>query len=233
MGAVFRGRRWTGEVYSPELAKVHPERDWVLTRIIWLSGAVPGFNRFGSVDTMSRYIYIHGTPDDQPMGVPASHGCIRMRNADVDALFARLKPGIEVNIVAPEVDWCVYPVTSKRPSLGFGDTTLRGPLSPVTPDVLVGRQFALWQEQGRCGGLGGLTPGGAIWLQLSDQGVKEAERLLAVLAKEARILGWQHMDILTAKAPTPDWEQASGRVDSEIGRLYRYRLALHDASSPA
>ena len=99
-GAVFRGRRPTGEVWSPELAAQHPERDWILSRILWLSGCEPGFNRLGKVDTMRRYIYIHGTPNDQPMGVPLSHGCVRMRNADVIELFERVPVGTEVLIHA-------------------------------------------------------------------------------------------------------------------------------------
>lgn len=86
-GAVFRGRRPTGEVWSPELAEAHPGRDWILSRILWLSGKEPGRNRLGNCDSMRRYIYIHGTPDNEPMGEPRSHGCIRMRNDDVIALF--------------------------------------------------------------------------------------------------------------------------------------------------
>ncbi|NGP52806.1 L,D-transpeptidase [Thioalkalivibrio sp. XN8] len=96
--AVLVGRRPTGETWSPELAAACPERDWILSRILWLSGLEPGRNRLGSVDTMRRYIYIHGTPDNQPMGVPASHGCIRMRNADVIELFELTPAGTEVLI---------------------------------------------------------------------------------------------------------------------------------------
>ena len=98
-GAVFRGRRPTGEVWTPELAARFPERDWILSRILWLSGCEPGRNRLGAVDTMRRYIYIHGTPDDQPMGVPLSHGCIRMRNRDVIELFERVPVGTDVDIM--------------------------------------------------------------------------------------------------------------------------------------
>ncbi len=98
MGTVFVGRRPTGEIWSPELARNQPGRDWILTRILWLSGLEPGRNRLGAVDTMRRYIYIHGTPDDQPVGVPASHGCIRMRNDDVVELFELAPVGTEVLI---------------------------------------------------------------------------------------------------------------------------------------
>lgn len=98
IGAVFVGRRLTGEIYSPELATAHPDRDWILTRIMWLSGLEPGFNRLGEVDTMRRFIYIHGCPDSEPMGIPVSHGCIRMRNMDVVALFDQITPGTPVLI---------------------------------------------------------------------------------------------------------------------------------------
>ena len=87
LNAVFRARRPTGEVYSDALAAAFPGRDWILTRILWLSGLEPGFNRFGAADSMRRFIYIHGTPDTEPMGAPASHGCIRMRAAPLMALF--------------------------------------------------------------------------------------------------------------------------------------------------
>lgn len=89
-GTVFRGRRPTGEVWSQALAQAFPERDWILSRIMWLSGKELGRNRLGSCDTMRRYIYIHGTPDSEPMGEPRSHGCIRMRNADVIELFEQI-----------------------------------------------------------------------------------------------------------------------------------------------
>ncbi len=97
-GTVFSGRRVTGEIYSPQLAARHPNRDWILTRILWLSGLEVGRNRLGNVDTMRRFIYIHGTPDSNPMGVAASHGCIRMRNTDVITLFDRVVCGTPVDI---------------------------------------------------------------------------------------------------------------------------------------
>lgn len=86
-GAVLRGRRWTGEIWTPVLHAQFPGRDWILTRILWLSGCEPGFNRLGPVDTFRRYIYLHGTPDSEPMGVALSHGCVRLRNADLLHLF--------------------------------------------------------------------------------------------------------------------------------------------------
>lgn len=95
---VFVGRRPTGEMYSPELLAKFPDRDWILTRILWLSGCEVGFNRLGQVDTMRRYIYIHGSPDSVEMGKPASIGCIRMNNKDIIDLFERVYPGVQVNI---------------------------------------------------------------------------------------------------------------------------------------
>ena len=97
--AVFVRRRPTGEIYTPELGAQFPRRDWILTRILWLSGCEPGFNRLGSSDTMRRYIYIHGTPDSVPLGVPGSIGCIRMRNADLIELFDLVPAGTEVDII--------------------------------------------------------------------------------------------------------------------------------------
>ncbi|MDQ2068275.1 L,D-transpeptidase [Natronospira bacteriovora] len=98
IGAVFVGRRPTGEICDEACFARQPERDWILTRILWLSGLEPGRNRFGTVDSMRRFIYIHGTPDAFPMGVPLSKGCIRMRNEAVVELFDRVSPGTLVTI---------------------------------------------------------------------------------------------------------------------------------------
>ncbi|HAQ50505.1 MAG TPA: L,D-transpeptidase [Gammaproteobacteria bacterium] len=98
INTVFVGRRPTGEYYSSELARSYPDRDWILSRIIWLSGTERNYNRLGDVDTMQRYIYIHGSPDTCPMGEPLSHGCIRMHNDDVIQLFALCHPGMPVII---------------------------------------------------------------------------------------------------------------------------------------
>jgi hypothetical protein len=97
-GAVLVARRPTGEVWSRQLAAKYPDRDWILSRILWLSGVESGRNRLGQVDSMRRFIYIHGTPDTEPMGIPASHGCIRMRNTDVIDLFNRVCAGTRVDI---------------------------------------------------------------------------------------------------------------------------------------
>lgn len=98
LNTVFVGRRPTGEIYDAELAARHPKRDWILTRILWLTGLEPGRNRGGECDTLRRFVYIHGCPDTAPMGVPLSHGCIRMRNRDVWDLFERVAVGDRVCI---------------------------------------------------------------------------------------------------------------------------------------
>ncbi|HVS25849.1 MAG TPA: L,D-transpeptidase [Burkholderiales bacterium] len=98
VNTVFVERRPTGEVYTPELARLYPDRDWILTRILWLSGCEIGFNRLGNVDTMRRCIYIHGSPDTVAMGKPGSIGCIRMRNSDLIELFDGVSPGTPVEI---------------------------------------------------------------------------------------------------------------------------------------
>ena len=100
INSVFVRRRPTGEIFTPELGNQFPARDWILTRILWLSGCECGFNRLGQVDTMRRFIYIHGSPDSVAMGVPGSHGCVRMRNSDMLDLFERVEPGTAVLIEA-------------------------------------------------------------------------------------------------------------------------------------
>ena len=97
--AVFVGREPTGELYHPELREQFPDRDWILTRILWLSGCEAGKNKGGNVDSYDRYIYIHGGPDDLAMGVPGSRGCVRMRNADMIELFDLVDTETGVNIV--------------------------------------------------------------------------------------------------------------------------------------
>lgn len=98
--AVLVRRRPTGEIWSPAFGAANPERDWILTRILWLSGTEPGYNRLGAVDTMRRYIYLHGSPDTVAMGTPRSIGCVRMRNADIVELFDLVPCYTPVDIVA-------------------------------------------------------------------------------------------------------------------------------------
>ncbi len=99
LNAVFVGRRPTGEIYSPELSRRFPERDWILTRIIWLTGEEPGKNRGGCRDSLRRFIYIHGTPASEALGVPRSHGCVRMHNSEIIELFDRVSNGTPVEII--------------------------------------------------------------------------------------------------------------------------------------
>ena len=96
--AAFKSREPTGEIWTPELDAANPGRDWILTRILWLEGLEPGKNQGGTVDTHHRYIYVHGTHEEHKIGTPASHGCIRMKNADVAELFGLVKVGTEVRI---------------------------------------------------------------------------------------------------------------------------------------
>ena len=95
---VFVGRQPTGETYTPELGRTNPDRDWVLSRILWLSGKETGKNLGGDVDTRERYIYLHGCPDNVDFELPGSHGCIRLRNRDIVALFDLVESGTEVTI---------------------------------------------------------------------------------------------------------------------------------------
>ncbi|MFA9485497.1 L,D-transpeptidase [Moraxella haemolytica] len=104
VGAVFVGRRFTGEIYDDKLGRAYSDRDWILSRILWLKGTEDGYNLGKTADGMvcdthARYIYIHGTPDTEPMGVPMSHGCVRMRNSDVVRLYDMVGVGTPVLIV--------------------------------------------------------------------------------------------------------------------------------------
>ncbi len=90
INAIFRARQPTGERATVELAPRHLDEDLVTSRIIWLAGLEEGVNRGPGVDSFERYIYIHGTPEEGLIGQPASHGCIRMKNADIIELFDQL-----------------------------------------------------------------------------------------------------------------------------------------------
>lgn len=98
LNTVFVRRRPTGEVWTPALHDAYPGRDWILTRILWLSGCERGFNRMGDVDTMRRYIYIHGSHELAEMGKPGSIGCVRMRGPDILELFDLVPPFTPVDI---------------------------------------------------------------------------------------------------------------------------------------
>lgn len=99
VNSVFVARKWTGEIYSQALQAQFPLRDWILTRILQLEGLEPGFNQGGNVDSLNRFIYIHGTPDDTVLGTPGSHGCIRMCNQDIIAFSNWATINMPVNIV--------------------------------------------------------------------------------------------------------------------------------------
>ncbi|PZR76147.1 MAG: hypothetical protein DLM73_03360 [Chthoniobacterales bacterium] len=94
VGAVFRNRRFTGEIIKPNA----PGRDPVITRIIWLRGL-----QASNEHAFSRCIYIHGTPEEKTIGRPASYGCIRMKSSDVAALYAQLPLGTIVEIVSDKL----------------------------------------------------------------------------------------------------------------------------------
>jgi hypothetical protein len=98
LNTVFVGRRPTGEIFSEELAKAYPDRDWILTRILWLTGVEPAVNRFGACDTLKRFIYIHGTAEEELLGQPVSHGCIRMGNSDMIELYNAVSNNTLVSI---------------------------------------------------------------------------------------------------------------------------------------
>ena len=93
---IFKGRRPTGKIFNKK--DNNQSGDWILTRILWLSGLEIEKNRLGDVDTMQRYIYIHGVPDHYKLGIPRSIGCVNMYNEDIIDLFNRVEVGTEVNI---------------------------------------------------------------------------------------------------------------------------------------
>jgi hypothetical protein len=87
-GTVFKSRQVIGHTSQPEFADAK-----ITTRILWLEGLEPGFNRDSSVDSHARYIYIHGTADQSSIGQPTSCGCIHLADADLIPLFDLLPSG--------------------------------------------------------------------------------------------------------------------------------------------
>ena len=244
-GAALTGRRPTGEICTIEHLAQQPERDWILSRILWLSGCQPGFNRLGDCDTMARYIYIHGTPDEEPMGVPLSHGCIRMRNADVIELFERVPIGAEVLIVPQAAeDPATFPLVQLDWRKG------RAALSLVRQTVFVEEQgvpveieldaadasathFLIWDWQGQPVACARLLPegkGGRMAVLPHWRGQGLGERLLAAVIAEARRRGWFELRAAAqaqvtgfyAKAgfePVGDPFEAAG-IDHQMMRLF-------------
>jgi len=102
LGQVFAARRATTRVLPPQAWRARGGDDCILTRILRLAGLEPGVNRGPAIDTFARFIYIHGTNHEQALGRPASHGCIRMANRDIAALF---------DFVARKPVWCVIEPT--------------------------------------------------------------------------------------------------------------------------
>lgn len=199
---VFKGRRPTGELWTPKFAAAHPGRDWILTRILWLSGREPGKNRLGDVDTMRRFIYIHGTPDTEPMGVPVSHGCIRMRNDDIIDLFERVPPCTAVDIVEYAV------IRGNWTTLGRAAMTVRervfvreqGVPAEIERDELdaTSTHVVAFGLQGETIGTGRLLPDGhigrlAVMKKWRDKGVGAA--LFESLLQLAAAAGMERLEL--------------------------------------
>lgn len=208
---VFKRRRPTGEIWSPELAAQFPDRDWILTRILWLSGTEPGKNRLGNVDTMRRCIYIHGSPDTVPMGTPGSIGCVRMRNEDIielfdqtsiytpldivefslasgtwDALGALAKPVREAVFVVEqgvplELEWDEYDAVSLHVVARDSNGTVIG-TGRLLPDGHIGRLAVLANWRGK-------DVGRALMERLIDEAAKKQQQAL-LLHAQVQALGF-------------------------------------------
>lgn len=197
---VFVGRRPTGETWSPELAEQFPERDWVLTRILWLSGKEPGRNRLGEVDTMRRYIYLHGCPDSAPMGTPGSHGCVRMKNCDVIELFDLVPAYTPVDIVEFGVEaggWSELGDEARVVRDAVFVEEQRVPLDmEMDEHDAASRHVVARDNDGNAIGTGRLLPDGhigrmAVLADWRGKGVGRA--LLERLLEEARLQGHAHL----------------------------------------
>lgn len=216
---VFRGRRPTGETWSPELARTQPDRDWILTRILWLSGSEPGRNRLGRRDTMRRYIYLHGAPDETDFGSPGSHGCIRMRNADIVELFDLTPAYTRVDIDDFSLatgDWNRLGAAagSVRESVFIVEQGVPSALERDANDA-DSRHVLAWDASGRAVGTGRLLPDGhigrmAVLPAWRGQGMGRA--LLERLLDEAAAIGMGQL-VLNAQLPACGFYRRFGFVE--------------------
>lgn len=232
-GTVFVGRRPTGEIWNAALHATHPGRDWILSRILWLSGKEPGRNRLGAVDTMARHIYIHGTPDSENLGEPCSRGCVRMNNEDIVALFDQVTPGTSVSLV----EYALTP--GPWQALGTEAGRIREQVfvmeQGVPPDLEYDgidphcTHALAVDAKGQAIGTGRLLPDGhigrmAVLPPWRDQGVGGA--LLETLMHEARV---RHMDrvMLNAQQAAVGFYQRFGFT--EVGETFMEAGIPHQA----
>ena len=216
VNAVFRGRRATGEIWTPALHEQFPDRDWILTRILWLSGCQPGLNRLGQVDTMRRYIYIHGTPELTRLGHPGSHGCVRMDNGQLIELFDRVATYTPVNIVEFSL------MAGNWPAMGKQALPIREKVFVEEQGVPVEMELDEFDPQSRhvlalgpdgaAIGTGRLLPDGhigrlAVLPEWRGKGVGQA--LMDKLLDEATEVG-QHQLALHAQCQATDFYRAFG-----------------------
>ncbi len=217
---VFVKRRPTGEMWTPQVGEQNPGRDWMLTRILWLSGREPGFNRLGSLDTMRRYIYIHGSPDSAEMGKPGSIGCIRMRNRDVIELFDRVPiytPVVIVEYQIEEGDWSVLAAAARqvREQVFIVEQKVPVALEWDANDA-VSRHVVAYDATGTPIGTGRLLPDGhigrmAVLPAWRGKGVGRA--LLERLLESAQIAGQQHL-VLHAQTQAAEFYRKTGFVQT-------------------
>ena len=227
LGTAFKGRRPTGEIWSPALAAAHPGKDWILSRILWLSGLEPGRNRLGRVDSMRRYIYIHGTGDDQPMGVPKSIGCVRMRNREAVELAELVAAGTTVDIrelAPPELEMLDWPAA--RPlalplRLAVFVAEQGVPLDMERDEAdPVSRHTVLRNLSGEVVATGRLLPDGHIGrlaVRRDRRGEGLGARVMAALLDEAGRLGMKHL-VLHAQTPAEGFYRRFGFLS--VGEVF-------------
>ena len=213
---VFVKRRPTGETWTPQLGEQNVGRDWMLTRILWLSGREPGFNRLGTVDTMRRYIYIHGSPDSAEMGKPGSIGCIRMHNRDVVELFDQVPiytPLVIVEYRVEESDWNTLAADARRVREQVFINEQKVPVAlEWDANDAVSRHVVAYDTTGVAVGTGRLLPDGhigrmAVLPEWRGKGVGRA--LLERLLESAQIAGQQHL-VLHAQTQAEEFYRRLG-----------------------